>query len=145
MPPPMPPICRKPPDSSLPPTAPAELTVGYSWFGTDYAGNTIKDSGVCYLFRTAGGPGIQYQGHAGPSDKPTTILLQGQPNDDNYTIAATLQSTTYNWHTAAWAFTWPDAKTTSYFHEEATQNPYEHVTFRLTILKAGSEKAPNEV
>lgn len=145
MPPPMPPICKKPPDSQLPPTAPAELTVGYAWFGTDYAGNTINDSGICYLFRTAGGPRIQYQGNAGPSDKPTTILLQGQPNDDTYTITATLQSSTYTFHIVAWTIHWPDPKASNYFHEQQTQNPYEHITFRLTILKTGIEKAPNEV
>lgn len=141
----MPPICRKPPDSQLPPTAPAELTVGYTWIGTDHAGNTIKDTGILYLFRTAGGPGIQYQGYAGPSNKPTTILLQGQPNDDTYSITATLKSGPYTWHTATWSFTWPAAKTSNYFHEEQTNNPYENIMFRLTILKAGIEKAPNEI
>jgi hypothetical protein len=143
MPPPMPPICRKPPDSQLPPTAPAQLTLAYSWAGTDPAGNSIADSGICYLFRTSTSPGIQYEGTASPADKPTTILLTGLPNDDNFSITATLQSGTYTWHTAAWTFHWFSPKTNNYFHEEATQNPYEHITLRLTILRAGDEKAPN--
>lgn len=141
----MPPICRKPPDSALPPTAPAQLTVAYAWKGTDTGGLPIADAGTCQLFRTAPGPGIQYQGHSLTNGRPTTITLQGQPNDDNYSITATLQSATYIFHTATWQFTWRNSKHSNYYGEQQTTNPYEDITFTITILKAAPEKAPNEL
>lgn len=145
MPPPMPPICRKPPDSQLPPTAPPQLTVAYAWSGTDYAGNEVHDSGVIQLFRTPGSPPIVYYGAAAPSGLPTTIILQGQPDDDNFTIAYTLQSSPYTLHTASWSFRWPDSRHSDYHHTQKTANPYETITLSITILKAASEKAPNEL
>lgn len=145
MPPPMPPICRKPPDSQLPPTAPPQLTVGYAWTGTDYAGTRISDSGVIHLFRNAGSPPIIYDGWAAPEEKPTRITLQGQPNHDTFYISATLQSATYAWHTASWVFEWRDSANSAYHHTELTDNPYEHLEIEITILRASPEKAPNEL